>query len=797
MRFSFNWLKKHLNTNLNLEEIANKLTSIGLEVESVINPEKIFKNFKLVQIINTEKHPDSDHLKLCMVSDAEGNQARIVCGAKNARTDLKTVLAMQGAIIPATNAVLKKSKIRGIESEGMMCSAEELAIADKDSVDGIIELPEDIDLATSVGDALGFDGGIIDVSITPNRGDCFSVRGIARDLAAAGAGNLITPEWLIEKKEEADSKFLFPIDIDYEKNEVSRQYAPMIAFQVVRGLKNGHNSAKIKMLLKCAGLNSISAIVDLANLWMIDNGRPLHIYDLKKIEGNLRIRFAHSGEKFTDLNGIEHDLKHDMLISADDGGPVCLLGVMGGAKVACDENTTDVLIESAFFDPVFISRAGTFLNLTSDSRTRFERGIDPESCVRGLTTFGETLIKNCGGTKSELFIVGEQPKNLYEVCLKKSKLWSICGFEVDWEKAKNILKKLGLVELFSSEDEITFRVPSWRSDIRIEEDLIEEVLRIIGYDNIRENPIEMSSNGRDRALEEKNTIISMKKLLASLGLSEIVSYSFQKQEYADLFSNGKKVIHLLNPISEDLGVMRPSLLPNLLVSAQKSLNYGSSHVELFEAGNVFSDNCSQELNISGIRIGTVGERTWLGKDRNADVFDAKKDLFALLNYCGIEEKDISIEHHAPSYYHPSRCGTVMQGKKIIGYFGELHPKINKLFDISEKIMGFEFLLESVTKKKKNIVYIDKVFPKISRDFAFVFNADTSIGNAVGKISKLDEKITDVKVFDCFDMGNNKKSVGIAVEMCNTTKTMTEEEAQEISAKIIQYVENVGGVLRSK
>ncbi|MDR1334216.1 MAG: phenylalanine--tRNA ligase subunit beta, partial [Holosporaceae bacterium] len=625
MRFSFNWLKRHLFTELDIQQIADKLTSVGLEVESVEDPSLIFKNFKLVQIKDAQKHPGADNLKVCTVEDAAGNKLNIVCGAKNARTGLKTVLGMVGAVVPSSGEVLKKSKIRGIFSEGMMCSAEELAIPSQQE-DGIVEIDPDTDLSLAVGDALGYDGGILDVSITPNRGDCFSIKGIARDLAAAEAGKFITPDQV-----SCRTSFDFPIKIGHDNSDFYRQYAPIIAFRVVRGVKNGKSPQWLRDALQSAGLNSISTLVDLSNLWMLDSGRPTHIYDLKKVKGNLQVRFAKIKETFEDIKGNVHKLLSDMLVVADEESSLCLLGVMGGKKTACDEDTTDILIESGLFDPIFVSKTGTLLNISSDSRTRFERGVDGNACVTGLEGLTQLILDNCGGEASEIFTMGDQPTDNHTIPLRKSKLRNISGMDVDWAKAKLILKKLGLKEIKSEDDESTFLAPSWRSDLSIEEDLVEEILRISGYDNIVPQSIESTSFGKDKVLEKRNQTTALKRLLVARGFLETIAYSFVKKEYAESFQEDKKLINLINPISSDLDVMRPCLLPTLLLSAKRALNYGQTNVKLCESGNIFYGECEQELNIAGICIGNVSERNWLSKNREVDVFDVKGDVLAILD----------------------------------------------------------------------------------------------------------------------------------------------------------------------
>ena len=793
MRFSFNWLKKHLETKLSISQVAEKLTAIGLEVDDILDPEVAFENFKLVKVENAEKHPNADKLKLCTVIDGDGKQYQIVCGAPNARTGLTAILALPGALIPASNEVLKKSKIRGIESQGMMCSFDELAIETDEECDGIIEVPEGTDLKTSVADVLGLDGGILDVSITPNRGDCFSLKGIARDLAAAGAGKFINDEANLCKVNSGTST-----EVSYE-DQVIFDYAPQMSFRAIRGLKNGESPKWLKDALRNAGINSISSVVDIANYCMVDCGTPFQIYDLDKINGNLNIRFANRGEKFTDFKGDQYVLNSNILVSEDnDHKPLCLLGIKSGNKIACDEKTTNILIESAYFDPDCIARTGIYLDAISDSRTRFERGIDREGCINSLEQVSRMILEICGGSAEKIFTIGRTTHQNKSVKLSKQKLKSVSGCDIDWNRVKSILTNLGLTMTQEDNSSATFVIPSWRHDLSIEEDLVEEVLRINGYDNVQEQPLSMVSVGVDSLLKNSQQTINLKKLLAFRDMSEVVAYSFTKKDYAELFKRDHKLIFVTNAITTDFEVMRPSLLPNLLKTAVLSLNYGEKSASIFEVGHVFVDSCEETTHISGIRTGTTSSRNWLNKKRDYDVFDIKSDFFAVLNFYGINIKNLRIETNAPSYYHPSRSGAVYLGKALLGWFGELHPKIGKLFGISRRIMAFE-ILPSVEglKKNRNKTYSNKVFPKIERDFSFTFGAKDAVGEIVNGIYKLDKLITKVDIFDSFEISSTQKSIGITVILDAVTRTLTEDEASEVSNKIITYVEKLGGKLRSQ
>lgn len=929
MRFSLNWLKNHLSTQANIYQIAEKLTSIGLEVEFVKDPDAIFKNFKLVEIETAEKHPNADKLKVCTVKDFENNKMTIVCGAKNARVGLKTVLAMPGAIIPSTNDVLKKGKIRGIESEGMMCSYTELAIKSAEpDFDGIIEISANLEC--KVGDALGYDGGVIDIAITPNRGDCFSINGIARDLCAAGVGEFLE----YEHHKKSNEKFNFfkqnfkhkisyknvktpPVKIDFTFN-LQDEICPFIKMQSIKNVKNTKSPQILRQMLESAGINSISLLVDLANWWMLDSGQPLHVYDLGKIRGNLVMRYAKNGEKFIDIKGNEHTLSSDMMVAADDKNILCVLGIMGGQAAMCDENTTDILIEAAVFDPVSISTTGSKLNLLSDARTRAERGIDCKLSEHVLNYMTESVLlmneENCDIEVSDIEIFGMEKFKERIINLKQSKIISIIGYEIDFSVVKNIMKKLGLNEVTNQNndhDEISFAVPSWRSDLNIPEDLVEEILRIIGYDNIIEQNIESVNINHDF-----NT--SVHKSLAANGMSEIISYAFINEKLANLLSEGKELIRISNPINVDLNVMRTNLLTSLLLAGKRGLNVGEANIALFESGSIFykdltkndSHIFAQEKHFAGLRIYN-STRHWLYNGKKG-VYDIKKDAFiALANY-GIFEKDVKIHcaeigekakngesaeeigesgdnnncaaqtqgndengkicnnetkivakgdhknnhknnnktidkgkicenenydkemlciewetsdteskvhcvgrdkydknferyqngnkftfcQDIPSYYHPLRSGAIEFSKNVIGYFGQLHPKVNKFFDIKEPILVFELLMDKIVKKKQRLDYNDKVFPKVYRDFAFLFDAKQNVGNLINAIYKIDSKIIEVTIFDIFQIDEGQKSVAFSVVLGRNDCTLNEQESIEISNKIINHVEKTGGKLRS-
>ena len=800
MRFSFDWLKRHLITSKTIDEIADILTFLGLEVEEVVNPEKIFKGFVIASVSNVEKHPNADKLRTCIATLADGSQKHIVCGASNLREGLKVVLALPGAVIPASGTVLKKSKIRGVPSEGMLCSLEELGLAAES--EGIIELPDDISLSESIANALNLGGGILDISLTPNRGDCFCVRGIARDLAAAGAGELTeTPIVFVNAQDE------FNAEISIDDDDVEKA-APLFAFRTISGVKNGQSPLWVQNFLKSANMKPISAVVDLANFVMLDIGRPFHVYDLDKIKNKLHIRYAQDGEVFSDLQGKNHKLSSDTLASFSGDDVLCILGIMGSDKCACDENTTNILLESASFDQVYLSTIGNKYNIVSDSRTRFERGVDPMWSIPGLDNVSSLILETCGGKASQITAFGRVPFAKSIIKITQKKLDNLAGFHIPLQDAIEILSNLGLWLISESEESAEFSAPQHRFDLAIEEDLIEEVLRIVGYDSVPLSRLECKKTSEGQAeLANLTTITSLRSFACSCGLSEVVSFCFSDPKYSDLFasdvrSRSKDVITITNPISADLAVMRNSLYTWLLINAAKMMRYSNRSCNLFELGPVFSAPNRQELVLAGVRVGLHGERSWMNRDRNVDVFDIKSDLLSCLQHIGIDINKISYDvKNVPSFYHPTRSANVLLGNKLIGSFGELRQNVCSAFDINTTAVAFEIYLDDILKPAKRSYKStsDKIYQAVDRDFSFVFKS-TGLGgvcanDVVSEIRKVSPLIKSVTVFDYYKIDETSIALGISIKIQSDVATLTDLEIKEVCNNVITATEKIGCGLR--
>lgn len=800
MRFSIDWLKRHLKTDKSISEICNALTFLGLEVEKFLDPEEVFKGFVVAQVSNVQKHPNADRLRTCVAALADGSKRNIVCGAYNLSDGLKVILALPGAKIPVNDEILKSSKIRGVVSEGMICSLEELKMAA--SSDGIFEVPDHFSLSDSVDTILGIGGGLIDISITPNRGDCFSVRGIARDLAAVGIGEFIdrAPAALPKPKS------VLPVNVSLQDGSIHK-LSPFLAYRGICGLKNKKSPYWVKTFLKHAGMKSVSAIVDLANFVMLDCGQPFHIYDLRKVQKGISIRYAKSSEAFTDLHDRVHTLPTGSLVAYCENTPLCLLGVIGGEECACDEETTDILVESAIFDPIYISTISSALNIVNDSKMRFERGVDPSLCIPALDALSELIVQNCGGNVSELKTFGGLKVSGNIISLSSRKLNAIAGCDVPFDKAVEILAKLGLAVKVSSSTEATFETPSHRFDLAIEEDLIEEVLRVMGYNFVPSAPMTVPTISSDDQMQLCKSEISLKKIACSCGLSELLSFSFISNEMAELFGSdatpdSKNLVSITNPISVELSIMRNSLYPNLLQNAERSLRFSNRYCNLFELGPVFSCPNKQKLMLSAIRVGAYGDRIWIGHDRSVDVFDIKSDMFACLSHIGVNVEKLSYDvNDVPEYYHPVRAAKVLLGDGLIGFFGEIHPNVRKLLNISTNAVGFEIFLDDILKTKKYEPkdISDKVYQSVDRDFSFVFRSESKssihasiIVNAIRKVSNL---IKSVTIFDYYRIDQSSIALGVSIKIQSDNSTMMNADINKICRQVVTVAEQIGCELR--
>ncbi|MBZ6076597.1 phenylalanine--tRNA ligase subunit beta [Microvirga puerhi] len=807
MKFTLSWLKDHLDTSASLDEIVETLTRIGLEVEGVEDKAKSLAPYKVAYVISAEQHPNADRLRVCMVDTGEGAPIQVVCGAPNARTGMKSVFAPPGTYIPGKNITLGVGTIRGVESAGMLCSAAELEISDDH--DGIIDLPADAPVGQAYAAYARLDDPVIEINLTPNRPDCTSIHGIARDLAAAGLGTLKG-----DAVPPVSGKGASPVSVTLDFAPGDEKLCPAFALRLVRGVKNGPSPEWMQRRLLSIGLRPINALVDITNYMTFDRGRPLHVFDAKKVKGNLTVRRAKDGEEVLALDGRTYRLDPGNVVIADEDGVESIAGIMGGEHSGCDENTTDVLIESALWDPLNIAQSGRRLGIITDARYRFERGVDPAFTVPGLDLATKMVMDLCGGEASEAIVAGQVPETRRVIAFPWSEVPRLSGLDVQPMESKQILEKLGF-RIEGEGKSISVIPPSWRPDIEGKADLVEEVIRIAGVDRIAPQPmprLEAAVAKPILTLIQKRTVLA-RRGLAVRGLVEAVTWSFIAKSEAELFGGGDGRLALANPIAADLSDMRPSLLPGLMKAAQRNADRGFGDVALFEVGQTFASDEpeGQAIKAAAVRRGTaraegVG-RHWNGGASSVDVFDAKADAMSLLATLGIPAGGLQVVAGGPSWFHPGRSGTLQFGpKNVVGAFGEVHPKILKALDLKGPLVAFEINLNALpppkakpTKMKAKLTLPD--FQPISRDFAFVVGRDVAAGDIV-KFAQGAERqlITGVNVFDVYEgpgIDEGKKSVAIAVTLQPTEKTLTDAEIEAVSAKIVAEVgKKTGAVLRS-
>ena len=801
MKFTLSWLKEHLDTEMTLEVITERLTMLGLEVEKVTERARGMESFVVGYVVDAKQHPDADKLSVCQV-DNGSETFKVICGAPNVRTGMKGVFAASGSYIPGTDLTLKPIKIRGITSNGMLLSEREMDLSDEH--DGIIELPDDALVGASAVKVMNLDDPIIDIAITPNRGDCLGVRGIARDLVAAGLGNLKPlPNAPIP------GTFESPIGVHLDFDNNTADACPYFVGRYVRGVQNGDSPIWLKDRLRAIGLRPISALVDITNLLTMDLARPLHVFDADKIRGNIYVRLAQSGEKLLALDGKEYELDGEMTVIADDEKVGGLGGVIGGEASGCIATTTNVFIEAAYFEPIRTAMTGRKLNIVSDARYRFERGVDPAFLVDGMEIATRLVMDFCGGEPSELVIAGTEPDWRHEIILRTDRVRTLGGIDVPLDEIKHILFVLGFTvnEVVGA---LRVSVPSWRSDIVGEACLVEEVVRIYGFDRIPAIPSQSDDSLPHPALSPNQRRRSdARRVLAGRGLVEAVTFSFLASGHAQLFGEVPKSLRLINPISTDLDVMRPSLLPNLIAAAGYSADRGTEDAALFEVGPQFRGNKPEdEANaVAGIRSGLSGKRNWAEGPRPVDVFDAKADTLSVLSELGAPVDKLQVAADAPAWYHPGRSGVMRLGPEtVLAYFGEVHPRVLVKMDVKGPVAAFEVFTDNLPKpkNKKSAAkpHLDlPQFQTVERDFAFVVDTDVAAGAVVGAARSAEKRlITDVTVFDVFsggNMGDGKKSLAISVTLQPLDKTMTDVEIDAVVQKIVTKVGKVtGGTLRS-
>ena len=805
MKFTFAWLKEHLDTDRSLGEIADKLTMIGLEVERIEDKAKLFKPFVVARVVEAKQHPNADRLRVCMVDIGSGAPIQVVCGAPNARTGMKGVFAPVGAFIPGKNVTLAVGKIRDVESRGMLVSEFELQISDNH--EGIIELPDDAPVGTSYAAYAGLDDPVIEINLTPNRGDGTGVHGIARDLAAADMGKFKDPAVKPVKGE-----FACPVQVTLDFG-ATPSLCPAFALRLVRGVNNAPSPAWLQKRLAAIGLRPINALVDITNFITFDRGRPLHVFDAAKVRGNLTVRRARAGETLLALDGKTYTLDESMCVIADDAGVESLSGIMGGEQTGCSAATTDVLIESALWEPINIAQTGRKLAVNSDARYRFERGVDPAFMVGGLELATRMVLDLCGGTPSAVTVAGsaDAPERVIDFPL--SELKRLAGLAVPLAEMRRVLERLGCFVAGQGE-RVKIAVPSWRADVGNKADIVEEVVRILGVDRVPVTPFDRGETPRQPVL----TAIQLrtrkaKRALAARNLTEAVTWSFIAKTRAELFGGGEPELALANPIAADLSDMRPSLIPGLIAAAQNNADRGFADVGLFEVGQVFRGDqpADQFTAAAGVRRALAKPsgigRHWQKRDGEVDAFDAKADALAVLAAAGAPAPALQVVPGGPAWFHPGRCGTIQIGpQNVLGHFGELHPRALEALDAEGPLVGFEVILERIPEPKAKPTRAKPAlelspFQPVERDFAFVVERNVRAADLVRAAASADRKlIAGVSVFDVYEgegIAPGKKSIAIAVTIQPRERTMTDAEIEALAQKIVGEVgKRTGGVLRA-
>ena len=789
MKFTFSWLQKFLKTKRSLKDICEKLTLLGIEVSEIIDNQDVLKPFKIAQVVDVKDHPNADRLKLCKIND--GNKTfNIVCGASNVKKNMKAILAPVGTRMPTGDFTIQKTQIRGVESEGMLCSAKEIGLGKEH--EEIIELSAN----EKIGDSLSTlypSEKIIDVEITPNRSDCLGINGIARDLAAGGMGDFL-------EKKVSKKKGKFKSDIEIIITKEAKKICPVFYGRYIKNVKNCESPEWFKKQLVAVGLKPISALVDITNYLTIDSNRPLHVFDADKIKGNLTVSLSNGGKNFNALDDQNYKLSKGMITISDDNDVISLAGVIGGSSTGCGLNTKNVFLESAIFDPISTAKTGRLLNIVTDARYRFERGVDPQSVITGIEEATNLILDFCGGETSELISDGSIPDNKRKIVFDFDTLEKFGGIKISEKETQNILNKLGF-KILKKGKKYELISPSWRHDIENEQDITEEVLRIYGYDNIPSQSIYINNqNSIDNRCQIRE--LSMKRCLALKGLTETVTWSFISKQNAKLFGFKGELLEITNPISSDLDIMRPSIIPNLLQAISNNVAKGETQICLFELGPIFGNIKDmhgkipdiQEIGLAGVRYGKKTKH-WLETERDYDLFDVKSDLESLLKCCKLSSSSYSIKNEGiTDYYHPRKSGTFFFPDSASGaMFGEIHPDIIKKLDIDQPVFAFELSLFSlpheVVDKKK--IFKNKYFQKVERDFAFIVDKNIEAGDIASIAAEVDEELIDkVYIFDVYEgegIPEGKKSLAISVTLQPTKKTLTDLEIEEIGKKIVENI----------
>ena len=797
MKFTIDWLKQHLDTNYNDKKIVDKLTNIGLEVESFESQSSQQDEFVIAKIINAERHPNADRLSVCDVDIGEKEIVKVVCGAPNAKKDLLTIYAPPGAIIPKNKMKLSVSKIRGVTSYGMLCSESELKLSNES--EGITELPSK-KYNNQIGKKYFKNNSskVIDLSITPNRADCLGVRGVARDLAAAGAGKL-------KKYDQNKIKFKGTQKIKVKINKEKNQGCAAFGSCLIKGIKNTESPQWLKDKILALGQKPISAIVDITNYIMFDLNRPLHAYDADKINESIIVRNSKKGESFEALDNKTYTLQDNMCVISDQSGVLGLGGIIGGTRSGTELDTKNILLESAYFNPKSIRKTSKLLNIDTDAKFRFERGIDPNSIEEGLVMAAKLIQEICGGEISKLDLQKSEIFKKISIRFPLDLFESVTGFKISVKEIIKILTDLGFI-IKKKNNDLNLIAPSWRPDILQPIDIVEEIVRIKGYDQIK---TELPEKVRKiPTLNKQQKLFHfLQRSVASKGYYEAVTWSFTDSKINQLFKENKNEVEIVNPISADLNVLRSSIFSNLIIYLKNNLDRGFKDISLFEIGPIFRGNKpgQQKIVLAGLRSGKVSRYNWIEKERLVDVFDAKRDAIQTIVESGFDQKKLYINDKAPSYYHPGKSGTIYLSKNEnnpVAFFGEIHPNILKKIDIkTEALVCIEIYLDNIketTKKLKDqkSLYQYSDYQKSERDFAFVIDKNFKVQELVNIISEIDKSlIRSEKVFEVYEgekIPNNKKSIALNVTIQSSEKTLNEEDLEKVNKLIISTVETKSG-----
>ncbi len=802
MKFTFRWLNEHLQTDRPLEEIADKLTMVGLEVERVEDKGKQLAPFIIARVVEAKQHPNADRLRVCMVDSGDGKPIQVVCGAPNARAGMKGVFVPPGAFIPGKAMTLQVGTIRGVESRGMLVSEFELQLSDNH--EGIIELPDAAPVGASYAQWAGLDDPMIEINLTPNRADCAGVNGIARDLAAADMGKFND-----RAVKPVSGEFPCPVKVTIEAPEL----CPAFALRLVRGVNNGPSPAWLQQRLTAIGLRPINALVDITNFITYDRGRPLHVFDAAKVRGDLTVRRARKNETLLALDGKTYPLDETICVIADADGVESLSGIMGGEKTGCSAATTDVLIESALWNPINISQTGRKLGINSDARYRFERGVDPAFMLPGLELATQMVLDLCGGTPSEVTVAGSAEISERVIDFPLSEIKRLAGIAVPLPDVRRVLDRLGFAVAGEGE-RLKVAVPSWRPDVQNKADLVEEVVRIVGVDRVPATPFERGEAPRKPVLTPiQLRTRKAKRALGARNLVEAVTWSFIAKAQAELFGGGKPELALANPIAADLSDMRPSLIPGLVAAAQRNADRGFPDTALFEVGQIFKGDRpdDQFTAAAGVRHALAKPsgigRHWTKRDGVVDAFDAKADALAVLAAADAPVHALQVVPGGPAWLHPGSAGTIQIGpQNVLGHFGELHPRALEALDAEGPLVAFEVILERIPEPKAKATRAKpplelSPFQPVERDFAFVVERTVKAADIVRAATSVDRKlISGVTIFDIYEGAGiepGKKSIAIAVTIQPRDKTMTDAEIEALAAKIVAEVgKRTGGVLRA-